>query len=183
MTALAVSGNGERFEVDARTALGVHRQNPETAEIIDDVLGSVKDVPALDLLVSIAADVASTLRSRQRQALEILALRQRLAIYERSARRPRLPAHERVCWVWLSRLWTGWRCALVIVKPETVVVWHRFRTAQGDHDAMFSARCASTTCRRWYGGATSRAPALAVHRGKNVYVCVADSRMSSSERT
>src|SRR5260370_18866294 len=28
-------------------------------------------------------------------------------------------------WVWLSRVWTDWRLALVIVKPETVVAWHR----------------------------------------------------------
>jgi len=25
----------------------------------------------------------------------------------------------------LSRFWTGWRSALVIVKPETVIAWHR----------------------------------------------------------
>ena len=28
-------------------------------------------------------------------------------------------------WVWLSRLWTGWRSALVIIQPETVIRWHR----------------------------------------------------------
>ena len=28
-------------------------------------------------------------------------------------------------WVWLSRLWTGWRQALVLVQPETVIRWHR----------------------------------------------------------
>jgi putative transposase len=28
-------------------------------------------------------------------------------------------------WVILSRLWTQWRTALVIVKPETVIAWHR----------------------------------------------------------
>jgi hypothetical protein len=28
-------------------------------------------------------------------------------------------------WVWLSHLWSGWRWALVIVKPATVVAWHR----------------------------------------------------------
>jgi len=27
--------------------------------------------------------------------------------------------------VWLSRVWQDWRSALVIVKPETVVAWHR----------------------------------------------------------
>src|SRR5262249_1069774 len=28
-------------------------------------------------------------------------------------------------WVWLSRVWTGWRAALIIVRPETVLAWHR----------------------------------------------------------
>src|SRR5688572_19385124 len=28
-------------------------------------------------------------------------------------------------WVWLSRLWSDWRSALVIVKPATVIAWHR----------------------------------------------------------
>jgi putative transposase len=32
---------------------------------------------------------------------------------------------DRLLWVWLSRLWSGWRSALVIVKPETVISWHR----------------------------------------------------------
>jgi transposase InsO family protein len=27
--------------------------------------------------------------------------------------------------MWLSRLWSGWRRSLVIVKPETVLAWHR----------------------------------------------------------
>ena len=28
-------------------------------------------------------------------------------------------------WVGLSRLWSQWRSALLIVKPETVISWHR----------------------------------------------------------
>ena len=28
-------------------------------------------------------------------------------------------------WAWLSRAWPGWRPALHIVRPETVVAWHR----------------------------------------------------------
>jgi putative transposase len=27
--------------------------------------------------------------------------------------------------VWFSRTWTGWRASLVLVKPATVVAWHR----------------------------------------------------------
>jgi putative transposase len=32
---------------------------------------------------------------------------------------------DRLLWVWLSRIWSGWRPALAIVRPETVVAWHR----------------------------------------------------------
>jgi hypothetical protein len=37
----------------------------------------------------------------------------------------RLAKADRWLWSLLSRMWTGWRTALVIVKPETVIVWHR----------------------------------------------------------
>jgi hypothetical protein len=40
-------------------------------------------------------------------------------------RRPRLSRADRVLWAWLSRVWIDWREALVIVKPETVIAWHR----------------------------------------------------------
>src|SRR5947207_912547 len=32
---------------------------------------------------------------------------------------------DRLLWVWLSRVWTQWRSAVVIVRPETVIAWHR----------------------------------------------------------
>ena len=34
---------------------------------------------------------------------------------------------DRVLWTWLSRVWSDWREALVIVKPETVIAWRRRR--------------------------------------------------------
>jgi putative transposase len=67
-----------------------------------------------------------SLRSRAALQLEILALRQQLQVLERSRpRRVRLTACDRVLWVWLSRIWQEWRTALVIVRPETVIGWHR----------------------------------------------------------
>ena len=56
---------------------------------------------------------------------ENLALRQQLAVLRRSVRRPRLRNRDRIFWAWLSRLWKGWRSALTIVQPESVVKWHR----------------------------------------------------------
>jgi putative transposase len=37
----------------------------------------------------------------------------------------RLVTTDRWFWVRLSRSWTAWRTALIIVKPETVIMWHR----------------------------------------------------------
>jgi len=58
-------------------------------------------------------------------AAENLALRHQLAVLERSVKRPQLRKRDRILWVWLSRLWTGWRSALVLVQPATVIKWHR----------------------------------------------------------
>jgi hypothetical protein len=56
---------------------------------------------------------------------EILALRQQLAILNRTAKRPSLRSQDRLFWIALSRFWRDWRSALLIVKPETVIKWHR----------------------------------------------------------
>jgi hypothetical protein len=50
-----------------------------------------------------------------------------LLIFERSRRghNLRLRWTDRALWVWLSRLWNDWRSALLMVKPETVIGWHR----------------------------------------------------------
>ena len=57
--------------------------------------------------------------------LENLALRQQPAVLQRSVKRPRLRRRDRAFWVLLSRVWANWRSALTIVKPDTVVRWHR----------------------------------------------------------
>jgi hypothetical protein len=56
---------------------------------------------------------------------ENLALRQQLLVLRRSTKRPRLRSRDRLFWVALSQLWQNWRSILVIVKPETVIKWHR----------------------------------------------------------
>lgn len=56
--------------------------------------------------------------------LENLALRQQLSVFQRKYPRPRVAAAE-LFWVTLPRLWLGWKRALILVQPETVVRWHR----------------------------------------------------------
>src|SRR5271166_4245702 len=58
---------------------------------------------------------------------EVIALRHQLVVLnrQRTARRVRFRASDRILWVWLARFWPGWRQALVLVRPETVIRWHR----------------------------------------------------------
>ena len=60
-----------------------------------------------------------------------VALRQQLATYKRTSKRPCLRMFDRAFWVGLSKLWRKWSNPLVIVKPETVIRWHR-KAFRGD---------------------------------------------------
>jgi hypothetical protein len=62
---------------------------------------------------------------RSNLLLENLALRQQLIVLKRKHVRPKLTAFDRCFWVAISNLWSGWRNSLLVVKPETVVEWHR----------------------------------------------------------
>ena len=57
--------------------------------------------------------------------VENLALRQQLAVFRCTVKRPQLRAGDRLFWILLSKAWRDWRTALVVVQPETVVRWHR----------------------------------------------------------
>ena len=83
-------------------------------------------IPTLLRLLSLLL-TAGWLRSDL--ALENLALRQQLAVLRRQHRRPRIRKLDRAFWVILSRFWGDWKETLIIVKPETVLRWHRKRFA------------------------------------------------------
>jgi len=63
-------------------------------------------------------------RPRRELLLENIALRQQLATMIQKGR-PRIRTADRVFWVALRHVWSHWAEVLVIVKPETVVRWHR----------------------------------------------------------
>jgi transposase InsO family protein len=70
--------------------------------------------------------IRAALRSRRELAAENLLLRQQLAVLTRPTRkRARLRAHDKLFWVLVRRLVDDWRRHLVLVRPETVVGWHR----------------------------------------------------------
>jgi hypothetical protein len=77
-------------------------------------------------LRSIVAVVARRFRSRAVVELENLALRHQLHVLRRQRPgRLRLFTIDRLLWVWLYRLWPRCLDTMVLVKPATVVQWHR----------------------------------------------------------
>ena len=78
-------------------------------------------------LTTLLTSLSSIFHSRAALQLENpLALRDQIGVLQRSVRnRPKLTLVDRLLWVCLTRIWSGWRSALAIVRPETVVAWHR----------------------------------------------------------
>jgi transposase InsO family protein len=64
-------------------------------------------------------------RPRASLVAENLLLRQQLAILCRATPRPRLRPIDRAFWVTVSRLWSRWADTLAIVRPATLIAWHR----------------------------------------------------------
>jgi len=73
----------------------------------------------------VAAATSAAFKSRAALQLENLALRHQLGVLRRSVKRPKLTSADRLLWTWLCEVWSDWQSALVIVKPETVIGWHR----------------------------------------------------------
>lgn len=78
----------------------------------------------LEFLLSL---LTTTLRSRASLQAEIIVLRHQLALYKKSGPRPRIAPADRLLWSIIARFWSGWRAALYIVQPRTVVNWQKKR--------------------------------------------------------
>ena len=83
----------------------------------------------MSLVFVLLGALRAALRTRTDLTLENLALRQQLALLRRRSKRPQFERLDRLLWVWLSNQWAGWREALHLVRPDTVIRWHR----QGFH--------------------------------------------------
>jgi putative transposase len=79
----------------------------------------------LRFIVDLVRAVRVFFMRRTDLALEILALRQQVAVLKRKRSRPKLSRTDRLLWTALGRVWSRWAEVLLIVKPETVVGWHR----------------------------------------------------------
>jgi putative transposase len=79
----------------------------------------------MPLIPSLLAILRTLTQDRSDLVLENLALRQQLAVLQRDARRPKLLPSDRLFWVVLLQVWKNWRSSMALVKPQTVVRWHR----------------------------------------------------------
>ncbi|MGB5583265.1 MAG: hypothetical protein WBO93_06670 [Gammaproteobacteria bacterium] len=88
------------------------------------------------LICALVAFVSTLFRSRLSLQLENVALRHQITVYQRTTKHPRISTGDLILWSWLSRGWSGWRNALVVVQPRTVIAWQRKRFR--DHWAKLS---------------------------------------------
>src|SRR5579864_6879041 len=77
------------------------------------------------MLTALVTALSSVFKTRAALQLENLALRHQLAVLHRSVKKPKLTTFDRLLWAWLCGVWVDWRCAILLVKPETVIGWHR----------------------------------------------------------
>ncbi len=75
----------------------------------------------LNAILSLFRMILLILGGHEQVALENLALREQLTIFQRSVRPPRIRPTDRLFWVCLRKVWKEWKSALVIVRPETVL--------------------------------------------------------------
>jgi putative transposase len=93
---------------------------PKINRVLDSLLALINDLAGDGFRF-----VCLILRSRATLSAEILFVRKQLAFYEERQVRPRRLSHAaRFSLVGWSRLF-DWKLALMIVKPETLVGWHR----------------------------------------------------------
>jgi hypothetical protein len=80
----------------------------------------------LEYLLLLLSLVRSTVRDREALVAENLLLRHQLAVLTRpTRRRPQLRARDKLFWVVARALRCDWRRHLVLVRPESVIRWHR----------------------------------------------------------
>jgi putative transposase len=73
----------------------------------------------------LTAMLADSVRTRTDLLLENAALRHQVVVLRRQVGRPRLTRLDRLRLIVAARLLPGWRRAIAIVQPETILRWHR----------------------------------------------------------
>jgi transposase InsO family protein len=89
-------------------------------------MANIKEQPTMiSMLKLLFLTLKALFGARGDLIVENLSLRQQLIVYQRSVKRPNIKNTDRIFWVWLSRIWNDWRSSLIIVKPHTVIGWHK----------------------------------------------------------
>ena len=80
----------------------------------------------ITILSALVSLLSFRLRSRASLELELVALRHQVAVLRQQRKgRLRLFSTDRLLWVWLYRIWPQALNVMVLVKPATVIQWHR----------------------------------------------------------
>ena len=102
------------------------RHNPVASILPPQDMGRSGDAEPMVAWIIRVVGLLIVLAGRHRSlALENLALRQQLALYRRSRPRPTMRWPDRLFWIGLRAAWRDWKSTLLVVRPATVVAWHR----------------------------------------------------------
>src|SRR6516162_3560542 len=121
--ATRIQGRGARPEDCRPTAVRIPNErrcpfvlvNSDLVEILGvERLPFPHPVPAIRAILAATRDC---FRGRASLQIEIIALRHQLHVLERSVKRPKLTASDRLFWACLAAIWRSWRSALIMVKP------------------------------------------------------------------
>jgi hypothetical protein len=104
------------------STLGIRIRNGLTRLVVESKRLLHEAIRPLPVLVGLLTD---STRSRDQLIAENALLRQQLIVASRKVKRPVFKPHERGLMVLLARIVRGWRDAVLLVKPETILRWHR----------------------------------------------------------
>ena len=80
----------------------------------------------ITILAALVSLLSFRVRSRASLELELVALRHQVTVLRRQwLGRARLFCADRLLWVWLYRIWPQALNTMMLVKPATVIQWHR----------------------------------------------------------
>lgn len=77
------------------------------------------------MLIFLKIVLSVIFRNQSTIIAENIALKHQISVLKRAIKRPKIRKRDRIFWVLFSKLWNGWRNSLFIIKPETVVKWHK----------------------------------------------------------
>src|ERR1039457_5529832 len=101
-------------------------KTPKGRESLEIFAPSPYRVGMITILSSIVSILSFRLRRRASLEIELIALRHQVSVLRRRhPGRLRLFSTDRLLWVWLYRVWPQVLNAMVLVKPATVIPWHR----------------------------------------------------------